>query len=67
MVGGLLSAGLVDSQPLVTVRGPRIELLGAGGQEGPAVAHVEPASDWVAVNTNPAADYRWHGEINSNK
>jgi len=36
-------------------------------QEGPAVAHVEPASDWVAVNTNPAADYHWHGEINSNK
>lgn len=39
----------------------------ASRQEGPAVAHVEPASDWVAVNTNPAADYHWHGEINSNK
>lgn len=39
----------------------------ARGQEGPALAHVETASDWVAVNTNPAPDYHWHGDIKSNK
>ncbi|KAF3852507.1 hypothetical protein F7725_005862 [Dissostichus mawsoni] len=50
--------------PLVTVIRSRTDPQ-AGGQEGPAADHVEHASDWVAVNTNPAADYHWHGEINS--
>lgn len=45
------SAGLV---------GPE-ETRSTGGGGGGAAAHVEPASDWVAVNANPAADYRWHG------
>lgn len=50
-------------------RGPVYRgLFWANGQEGPVVAHVEPANDWVAVNTNPAAaDYHRHGQINSNK
>lgn len=52
---------------LVTASGPRTDPVRPVRREGPAVAHVEPASDWVAVNTNPAADYHWHGEINSNK
>lgn len=58
----------MDSQFLITASMSRPDsAMQASRQEGPVVAHVEPASDWVAVNTNPAADYPWHGEINSNK
>lgn len=63
-----LSSGLADSQsPPKNCEWVLNKPSQARRQEGPAVAHVEPASDWVAVNTNPAADYHWHGEVNSNK